>query len=76
VYATLLDWPTSPVWLYRVTQGLHVLLGLALIPVVPAKLWSVAPKLFEWPPVASAAQALERVSIPLIVASSLFLIVT
>jgi DMSO/TMAO reductase YedYZ molybdopterin-dependent catalytic subunit len=75
-YATLFDWPTSPVWLYRVNQGLHVLLGLALIPLVLAKLWSVAPKLFEWPPVSSVAQALERVSILLIVGSSLFLIVT
>ncbi len=76
VYATLFDWPTSPVWLYRVTQGLHVLLGLALIPVVLAKLWSVAPKLFEWPPVTSVAQALERVSILLLVGSILFLSVT
>ncbi len=75
-YATLADWPTSPAWLYRVTQGLHVLLGLALIPVVLAKLWSVAPKLFEWPPVTSVAQALERVSILLIVGSILFLTVT
>jgi len=75
-YATLFDWPTSPVWLYRVTQGLHVLLGLALIPVVLAKLWSVAPKLFEWPPVTSVAQALERVSILLLVGSILFLSVT
>jgi DMSO/TMAO reductase YedYZ molybdopterin-dependent catalytic subunit len=70
------DWPTSPGWLYRVTQGTHVLLGLALIPVVLAKLWSVAPKLFEWPPVRSVAQAVERVSILLIVASILFLLVT
>ena len=43
----LFSWPTSPAWLYRVNQGLHVLLGIALIPVVLAKLWSVAPKLFE-----------------------------
>ena len=70
------DWPTSPVWLYRVNQGLHVLLGLALVPVVLAKLWSVAPKLFEWPPVRSPAQAVERVSIALLVGSILFLIVT
>ncbi len=75
-YATLFDWPTSPVWLYRVTQGVHVLLGLALIPVVLAKLWSVAPKLFEWPPVTSVAQALERGSLLLIVGSILFLTVT
>ena len=70
------DWPTSPVWLYRVNQGAHVLLGLALVPVVLAKLWSVAPKLFEWPPVRSPAQAVERVSIALLVGSILFLVVT
>lgn len=72
----LFTWPTSPAWLYRVNQGTHVLLGLTLIPIVLAKLWSVAPKLFEWPPVTSAAKALERISILLIVGSILFLIVT
>ncbi|MEX2290012.1 MAG: molybdopterin-dependent oxidoreductase [Mycobacteriales bacterium] len=70
------DWFTSPSWLYRLTQGTHVLLGIALVPVVLAKLWSVAPKLFQWPPVTSAAQALERVSILLIVGSILFLMIT
>ena len=70
------DWPTSPSWLYRVNQGTHVLLGLALVPVVLAKLWSVAPKLFEWPPIKSPAQAVERISILLIVGSILFLLVT
>src|SRR3954471_5782683 len=39
--------PTPPVWLYRDTQGLHVGLGLVLIPVVLAKLWSVMPKLVQ-----------------------------
>jgi hypothetical protein len=43
---------------------------------VLGKLWSVAPKLFEWPPVKSPAQALERLSILLIVGSILFLMVT
>jgi DMSO/TMAO reductase YedYZ molybdopterin-dependent catalytic subunit len=70
------DWFTSPSWLYRVNQGTHVLLGLALIPIVLAKLWSVAPKLFEWPPVKSPAQAVERGSILLIVGSILFLLIT
>src|SRR3954466_10889069 len=32
------DWPTEPSWLYRLTQGLHVGLGLIVIPVVLAKL--------------------------------------
>ncbi|MCW2615604.1 MAG: hypothetical protein JWN08_2598 [Frankiales bacterium] len=72
----LFTWPTSPAWLYRVNQGTHVLLGIALVPVVLAKLWSVAPKLFEWPPVASPAKALERLSILLIVGSILLLMVT
>jgi len=75
-YADLFAWPTSPAWLYRVNQGTHVLLGLALVPIVLAKLWSVAPKLFEWPPVRSPAQAVERISILLIVASTLFQLVT
>jgi DMSO/TMAO reductase YedYZ molybdopterin-dependent catalytic subunit len=33
------DWPTRPSWLFRLTQGLHVGLGIVLIPVVLAKLW-------------------------------------
>jgi DMSO/TMAO reductase YedYZ molybdopterin-dependent catalytic subunit len=70
------DWFTSPSWLYRVTQGTHVLLGIALIPLVLAKLWSVAPKLFAWPPVRSPAQALERLSLLLLVGSILFLLLT
>jgi DMSO/TMAO reductase YedYZ molybdopterin-dependent catalytic subunit len=70
------DWPASPSWLYRLTQGLHVGLGIILVPVVLAKLWSVAPKLFEWPPVRSPAQALERLTVLLLVGSILFEIVT
>ena len=69
-------WPTRPVWLYRFTQGLHVTLGLALIPVVFAKLWSVMPRLFSLPPVRSVANALERISLFLLVGSILFEIVT
>jgi len=53
-----------------------VLLGVALVPLVLAKLWSVAPKLFEWPPVRSPAQALERAGLLLLVGSILFLLVT
>lgn len=70
------DWPTSPVWLYSVTQGLHVLTGLAAIPILIAKLWSVIPKLFERPPARSMAQGLERLSIATLVASSIFLFAT
>src|SRR6201988_4382716 len=70
------DWPTSPAWLYRLTQGLHVGLGLILIPVVLAKLWSVIPRLFSWPPARSMAQVLERVSLLMLVGGILFEIVT
>ncbi|TDD92900.1 hypothetical protein E1293_00005, partial [Actinomadura darangshiensis] len=70
------DWPTHPVWLYRLTQGVHVTLGLVLVPVVAAKLWSVIPRLFAWPPVRSLAQLLERVSLVLLVGGILFEIAT
>jgi DMSO/TMAO reductase YedYZ molybdopterin-dependent catalytic subunit len=69
-------WPTRPSWLFRLTQGLHVGLGIVLVPVVLAKLWSVIPKLFAWPPLRSPAQLLERVSLLLLVGSILFEIVT
>jgi DMSO/TMAO reductase YedYZ molybdopterin-dependent catalytic subunit len=70
------DWPTRPSWLYRLTQGLHVGLGLVLIPVVLAKLWSVIPRLFAWPPARSIAHLLERVSLLMLVGGILFEIVT
>ena len=63
----LFSWPTHPVWLYRLNQGVHVTLGLVLIPILLAKLWSVLPKLFEWPPLRSPAHALERLSLLLLV---------
>lgn len=66
------DWPTRPVWLYRLTQGVHVGLGLSLVPVVAAKLWSVIPRLFAWPPVRSVAVAIERVSLVMLVGGVLF----
>jgi len=70
------DWPTSPSWLYRLTQGLHVGLGLVLIPVVLAKLWSVVPRLFTWPPARSIAEVLERLSLLMLVGGILFEIIT
>jgi DMSO/TMAO reductase YedYZ molybdopterin-dependent catalytic subunit len=70
------DWPSNPKWLYRLTQGVHVGLGLIMIPVVLAKLWSVIPRLFTWPPARSAANVLERLSLLMIVGGVLFEIVT
>jgi DMSO/TMAO reductase YedYZ molybdopterin-dependent catalytic subunit len=68
----LFSWPTHPVWLYRVNQGVHVTLGLVLVPILLAKLWSVLPKLFEWPPVRNPAHALERLSLFLLVGGAVF----
>ena len=72
----LFGWPAGLDWLYAFTQGLHVTLGLTLFPVVLAKLWSVIPKLFEWPPVRSPAHALERITVALLVGGALFEFVT
>ena len=68
----LFDWVASPSWLYRLTEGIHVMLGLVLVPVVLAKLWSVMPKLFSWPPWRSISQLLERLSLVLVVGGVVF----
>lgn len=69
-------WPSRPVGLYRVSQGVHVVTGLAAVPLLGAKLWSVYPRLFAWPPVRSLAHAVERASIAVLVAASLFQLVS
>jgi DMSO/TMAO reductase YedYZ molybdopterin-dependent catalytic subunit len=75
-FTTFFDWPTGPSWLYAFTQGLHVNAGLVVIPVVLAKLWSVIPRLFQWPPARTPAEGVERVAITLLVASTGFLLAT
>jgi DMSO/TMAO reductase YedYZ molybdopterin-dependent catalytic subunit len=68
--------PTSPVWFYRFTQGLHVASGLAAIPLLLAKLWTVYPRLFAWPPVTSLLHGLERLSIFVLISGAIFELVT
>ncbi|MER5865226.1 molybdopterin-dependent oxidoreductase [Kitasatospora sp. NPDC002040] len=63
--------PSRPVNGYRVTQGLHVIAGTAAVPLLGAKLWTVYPKLFEWPPARSLGHALERLGIAVLVAATL-----
>ncbi|MEN0015242.1 MAG: molybdopterin-dependent oxidoreductase, partial [Solirubrobacteraceae bacterium] len=70
-----IPWPTSPSWLYAVTQGSHVTFGLMLLPLLLFKLWSVIPKLF-WPPPTSPAKALEKLSNLLLVGSAFFQVLT
>ena len=68
---TWLPLPTRPVTLYQWTQGTHTVLGTAMLPLVLAKLWTVYPRLFDWPPITSPVHALERVSVALLVATAL-----
>ncbi len=69
-------WPARPVNLFRVTQGLHVISGIAAIPLLLAKLWSVYPKLFGRPLVRSLPHALERASILVLSGAAFFQLVT
>ncbi|MFD7536975.1 molybdopterin-dependent oxidoreductase [Streptomyces sp. NPDC059819] len=66
------DLPSRPLWGYRLTQGLHVATGIAAIPLLLAKLWTVYPRLFTWPPVRSVRHALERLSVAVLVAGAVF----
>ncbi|MFW0787190.1 molybdopterin-dependent oxidoreductase [Gordonia sp. CPCC 206044] len=69
-------WPSTPVWLYRVTQGVHVLTGIAAIPLLLVKLGVVYPKLFERPLIGGPGRLLERLSIAVLVSASVFQLAT
>lgn len=71
-----LDVPSRPVWGYQLTQGVHVATGIALIPLVLAKLWVVYPRLFVWPPVRTLGHGVERLLIVPLVAGVLFELTT
>ena len=62
---------TRPVWLYQVTQGIHITAGILCFPLIFAKLYAVFPELFQTPPIRSFPHFLERASIALFVAASL-----
>ncbi len=72
--------PTRPVIGYRITQGVHVLSGIAAIPLLLVKLWSVYPKLFAEVPFRVRRELvlhlLERASIAALVASAIFQLAT
>lgn len=71
--------PTRPVQGYRINQGLHVLTGIATIPLLLVKLWLVYPKLFAAVPWRDARtlvlHGLERLSILVLVAAAVFQLV-
>jgi hypothetical protein len=68
--------PASPVWGYRLTQGIHVATGMATIPLLFVKLWSVYPDKFRWPPLKSVKRAIERISLAILVSAALLQVVT
>jgi DMSO/TMAO reductase YedYZ molybdopterin-dependent catalytic subunit len=68
-------WPSRPAGMYRVTQGLHVATGVAAVPLLFAKLWSVYPRLFRGLHF-DAAAIVERLSLVPLVAGSLFMLFT
>ncbi len=68
--------PSRPAGLYRVTQSLHVATGIATIPLLLAKLWTVFPLFWKRPAVAGVAHALERLSLVPLVGGSVFLLIT
>jgi hypothetical protein len=75
------DWlagslPSRPYWGYRLNQGLHVASGIAAVPLLLAKLWTVYPRLFVRPALRSLRHALERLSVAVLVAAALFQLAT
>ncbi|WIB59520.1 molybdopterin-dependent oxidoreductase [Curtobacterium sp. MCLR17_007] len=62
--------PTRPTQLYQFTQGLHITAGIAIIPLLFAKLNTVMPALAQDPPVRGVLHLLERVSIAVFVSAA------
>lgn len=75
-----IPFPTDPAWGYRLNQGLHVASGVAAIPLLLIKLWTVYPRLFEGFPLGDVRRmvvvGLERASIAVLVAAGIFELVT
>lgn len=76
--------PSRPWWGYAVSQGVHVTTGMAAIPLLVVKLWSVAPRFWQRPLFPSSLRptrqdlrhAAERGSVLVLVASGIFELVT
>lgn len=68
--------PDGPAWGYALSQGIHVTTGIASIPLLAVKLWSVAPRFWHRPLVGGVLRMLERGSVLVLVASAVFELVT
>lgn len=69
-------WTPRPAGLYRWTQGLHVWTGLAAIPLLLIKLFVVYPSFWQWPPIRTLAEVIERLMLALLVGGGIFLLLT
>lgn len=67
-------WPTGPTGLFRLTQGTHLISGVVAVPLLLAKLRTVAPKLVQRPFVTSFAHLVERLSLLPLVGGSIFML--
>jgi hypothetical protein len=70
------EWPARPAGLYHVSQGVHVATGIASVPLLLAKLWTVYPHFWASPPVRGIAHAIERLTLLPLVGGSLFMLAT
>jgi len=71
-----LTMPARPAGFYRITQGLHVVTGVASIPLLLGKLWTVYPHFWGRPAVRDVTHAVERISLLPLVGGSLFMVFT
>jgi len=67
-----LSTPAAPSWGYRLNQGVHVATGIAAIPLLLFKLWTVYPLLFAWPPARNIQHLTERLFVAPLVALAIF----
>lgn len=65
--------PSRPAGLYRFTQGLHVVSGIASVPVLIAKLWVVWPRFVSFPVARRLSGLVERIGLFPLVAGGIFM---
>ncbi len=65
--------PARPAGLYRLSQGVHVVSGIASVPVLIAKLWLVWPRFVSFPVAKRASQVVERIGLFPLVAGGIFM---
>ncbi len=65
--------PSRPAGLYRLSQGLHVVSGIASVPVLIAKLWLVWPRFVSFPVAKRLSGLVERIGLFPLVAGGIFM---